>query len=156
MATADLVDEHPDDTRVCELPFGQYGGLAAFAGVIATIRCHEDNAILKQRVAEPGAGMVLVVDGGGSLRVALLGDMLAGLAVDNGWAGLVIYGAVRDVAALRHLEVGIRALGTSPRRRGKTGVGETDVPVEFGGITFRPGAMVYSDDDGIVVLDSQR
>ena len=110
--------------------------------------------MLKARVAEPGEGRVLVVDGGGSLRVALLGDMVAGLAAANGWAGLVIHGCVRDVAVLRHLPIGIKALGSNPRPSGKAGAGEIDVPVEFGGITFRPGAMLTSDDDGIVVLDA--
>ena len=106
-------------------------------------------------MTEPGDGRVLVVDGGGSLRVALLGDMVAGLAAASGWAGLVVHGGVRDVAVLRHLPLGIKALGSSPRPSGKTGVGETDVPVEFGGVTFRPGAMLYSDDDGIAVLDAE-
>ena len=110
--------------------------------------------MLKARVAEPGEGRVLVVDGGGSLRVALLGDMVAGLAAASGWAGLVIHGCVRDVAVLRHLPIGIKALGSNPRPSGKAGAGEIDVPVEFGGITFRPGAMLTSDDDGIVVLES--
>jgi len=152
-STADLLDEHPLDALVCQLAFRQFGGVASFDGVIATVRCHEDNVLLKQRAAEPGSGRVLVVDGAGSLRVALLGDMIAGLAADNGWAGLVVHGGVRDVAALRQLAVGIKALGSNPRPSAKTGVGEIDVPVEFGGVTFNPGATLYSDDDGIVVLD---
>ena len=110
--------------------------------------------LLKQRVSEPGLGRVLVVDGGGSLRVALLGDMVAGLAAANGWAGLVINGCVRDVAVLRHLPIGIKALASNPRPSGKAGAGEIDVPVEIGGITIRPGAQLASDDDGIVVLDA--
>jgi regulator of ribonuclease activity A len=152
-STADLLDEHPLDYLVCELAFRQFGGVASFEGVIATVRCYEDNVLLKQRVAEPGSGRVLVVDGAGSLRVALLGDMIAGLAADNGWAGLVVHGGVRDVAALRRLEVGIKALGSNPRPSAKTGVGEIDVPVEFGGVIFHPGSTLYSDDDGIIVLD---
>jgi len=153
LSTADLLDEHPADALVCQLAFRQFGGVSSFAGVISTVRCHEDNVLLKQRLAEPGTGRVLVVDGAGSLRVALLGDMVAGLAADNDWAGLVVHGCVRDVAALRQLEVGIKALGSNPRASGKAGLGEIDVPVEFGGVTFHPGAMLHSDDDGIVVLD---
>jgi regulator of ribonuclease activity A len=97
---------------------------------------------------------VLVVDGGGSLHTALMGDLIAGLGVTNGWAGVIIHGAVRDVAALRTLELGIKALGSNPRKSGKTGAGERDVPVSFGGITVRPGDRVTSDDDGIVVHPS--
>lgn len=100
----------------------------------------------------PGHGRVLVVDGGGSVHCALMGDVIAGLAVDNGWAGVVINGAVRDVAALRTLDLGVKALGSNPRKSTKTGAGERDVPVTFGGCTFTPGAELHSDDDGIVVL----
>jgi len=153
--TSDILDEHPEDALVCQLAFRQFGGLAAFAGAIVTVRCHEDNVLLKERLSEPGEGRVLVIDGGGSLRVALLGDMIAGLAAANGWVGLVVHGGVRDVAVLRHLPVGIKALGSNPRPSGKTGAGEIDVPVEFGGVTFRPGATLVSDDDGIVVLDQR-
>ena len=152
-STADILDAHPVEARVCELVFHQFGGVASFAGPISTVLCHEDNVVLKRHLGEPGEGRVLVVDGGGSLRVALLGDMVAGLAAENGWAGLVLNAGVRDVAALRLLHVGIKALGTNPRPSGKAGVGEFDVPVEFGGVTFRPGAMLYSDDDGVVVVD---
>jgi regulator of ribonuclease activity A len=103
-------------------------------------------------VAEPGEGRVLVIDGGGSLRVALLGDMVAGLAAANGWVGIVVNGCVRDAAVLRHLPLGIKALGTCPRPSGKEGAGELDVPVEIGGITIHPGARLVSDDDGLIVL----
>jgi regulator of ribonuclease activity A len=150
-ATADLLDEHPD-AAVCALAFRQFGGVASFNGEIATVQCFEDNVLVKQRVSEPGVGRVLVVDGGGSLRVALVGDNVAGLARENGWAGLLIHGCVRDSAALRELAIGIKALGTHPKASGKTGAGEVDVPVTFGGVTFRPGARVASDDDGIVIV----
>ena len=126
----------------------------AFQGPISTVRCFEDNVVLKQRLSEPGDGRVLVVDGGGSLRVALMGDMVAGLAVQNGWAGVVLNGCVRDSAALADLEVGIAALGTNPRPSGKTGAGEVDVPVTFGGVAFVPGALLACDQDGIVVVGS--
>jgi regulator of ribonuclease activity A len=153
-ATADLLDDYGDGAAVCEIEFRQFGGVRNFAGEISTVRCHEDNVLVKQRVSEPGHGRVLVVDGEGSLRVALVGDMVAGLARDNGWAGLLIYGAVRDVASLAGLELGVKALGTNPRPSGKTGAGEIDAPVTFGGVTFRPGAILYSDEDGVVVVDS--
>jgi regulator of ribonuclease activity A len=150
-STADLLDEHPD-AAVCTLAFRQFGGVASFEGEIATVRCFEDNVLVKQRVAEPGAGRVLVIDAGGSLRVALVGDSVAGLARENGWAGLILHGCVRDSAALRDLAIGIKALGTHPKASGKSGDGEIDVPVTFGGVTFTPGARVASDDDGIVTL----
>ena len=150
-STADLLDQHPD-AAVCQLPFRQYGGIASLDGVIATVRCFEDNLLVKQRVAEPGEGRVLVVDGGGSLRIALVGDNVASLARDNGWAGLIIHGCVRDSADLRGLAIGIKALGTHPKPSAKNGDGENDVPVTFGGVTFEPGARVASDDDGIVLF----
>ncbi len=154
-STADILDEHPDRAQVCTQTFRQFGGARAFEGPTTTVRCHEDNVLVKQLVAEPGGGRVLVVDGGGSLRVALLGDNVAGLARTNGWAGILVHGCVRDAAALAELDLGIKALGACPRPSGKRGEGEgeVDVPVTFGDVTFVPGAMLYSDDDGIVVLD---
>ena len=116
------------------------------------MRCLEDNVLVKQRVSEPGEGRVLVVDGGGSLRCALVGDNVAGLALANGWAGLVLNACVRDVAALAELPIGIKALGTNPRPSSKTGEGEIDVTVSFGGAEFRPGDVLWSDEDGVVVL----
>lgn len=151
-STSDLWDEHRDRAIVCELQLRQFGGVRAFSGTIATVRCLEDNVLLKQRVAEQGDGRVLVVDGGGSFRCALAGDNVAGLALENGWAGLVINGCVRDVVALGRLALGVKALGSNPRPSGKDGGGEVDVPVTFGGATFTPGTTLYSDDDGIVVV----
>ena len=150
--TADLVDEIGPDVRSCDLQFGQYGGRSQFAGPIATVRCFQDNALLKSVLSEPGDGGVLVIDGDGSLHSALVGDLIAGLGVENGWVGLIINGAVRDVATLRKLELGIKALGTNPRKSTKTGDGQRDVAVEFGGVVFVPGEIAYSDDDGIVVV----
>jgi regulator of ribonuclease activity A len=138
--------------RSCDLQFTQYGGRSQFAGPITTLRSFEDNALLKSVLSEPGNGGVLVVDGGGSLHSALVGDVIAGLGVDNGWAGLIINGAVRDAATLRTLDIGIKALGTNPRKSTKTGDGQRDVAVEFGGVVFGPGEIAYSDDDGIVVV----
>ena len=151
-ATADLLDAHGDDAAVCETPMRQFGGVRAFAGEIATVRCFEDNVLVKQRAGEPGSGRVLVVDGGGSMRCALLGDSIAGLALANGWAGVVINGCVRDAAALAALALGVTAIGTHPRPSGKSGEGDLDMPVTFGGVTFSPGALVASDDDGLVVI----
>jgi regulator of ribonuclease activity A len=151
-ATPDLFDAHPDEAVTCETQFRQFGGVRSFAGAIATVRCHEDNVLVREAVSEPGDGRVLVVDGGGSLRCALVGDRVAGLAAANGWAGLVIHGCVRDTPKLSGLAIGIKALGTNPRPSGKTGAGERDVPVTIGGATFAPGATLSSDDDGIVLL----
>lgn len=150
-ATADLYDERGDDLDSCDLQLRQYGGRRAFSGRIVTVRCHQDNALLKSVLSEPGEGRVLVVDGGGSVHTALMGDVIAGIAVANGWSGVVINGAVRDVAALRELDLGVKALGSNPRTSAKTGAGERDVPVSFGGVTFHPGAELFSDDDGILV-----
>ncbi len=115
------------------------------------MKTFEDNALIKQVLSTPGDGAVLVVDGSGSLRCALVGDGIAGLGQQNGWAGLVIWGAVRDTAALARLDLGLKALGSNPWKSGKTGAGLADVPVSFGGLTFRPGDWLYSDEDGIVV-----
>ncbi len=153
MTTSDLFDENPG-AQSCETQLRQFGGLRTFSGVVSTVRCLEDNVLLKQRLSQPGEGRVLVVDGGGSYRCALLGDSIGGLAVGSGWAGIVIHGCVRDVAALAGLPIGIKALGTNPRPSGKLGDGEVDVPVSFGGAEFRPGAVLHADDDGVIVLPS--
>ncbi len=150
-STADLLDAHPD-AAVCDLPLRQFGGVDSFEGAIATVRCFEDNVLLRQLVSGPGDGRVLVVDGGGSLRVALVGDNIASLALGNGWAGIVLNACVRDSATLRTLALGIKALGTHPKPSAKNGDGEVDVPVTFGGVTFTPGARLVSDDDGVVVI----
>jgi regulator of ribonuclease activity A len=150
--TADLVDDIGADVRSCDLQFRQLGGRTEFAGRISTVRCFEDNALLKAVLSEPGDGGVLVIDGAGSLHTALVGDVIAELARSNGWAGLIVHGAVRDAATLRTLDIGVKALGTNPRKSTKTGTGERDVAVELGGILFLPGEIAYSDDDGIVVV----
>jgi regulator of ribonuclease activity A len=150
--TADLVDDIGPDVRSCDVQFRQFGARTQFAGPITTVRCLEDNGLLKSVLSTPGDAGVLVIDGAGSLHTALVGDLIAELAHSNGWAGLVIHGAVRDAAALRGIDLGIKALGTNPRKSSKTGAGERDVTVSFGGVTFVPGDMAYSDDDGIVVV----
>lgn len=149
--TADLIDEHGDTLRSCATQFRGYGGRAFFAGPIRTVKCHEDNGLVKQVLNSPGEGAVLVVDGGGSLRSALMGDLIAEAAVTNGWSGVVINGAVRDTAALGGLDLGVKALGSNPRKSLKDAAGRLDVPVSFGEVTFVPGEWLYSDHDGIVV-----
>lgn len=150
--TADLVDTHGPALRVCDTQFRQFGGSRAFAGPVRTVSCHEDNGLLRDLLHAPGSGAVLVVDGAGSVHAALVGDMIAGAAVANGWTGLVLHGAVRDSVALSELDLGIKALGTNPRTSGKTGAGDVDVPVTFGGVTFYPGDILHADDDGVVLL----
>lgn len=150
-ATADLVDEIGPDVRSCDLQLRQFGGRESFAGPISTVRCFQDNALLKSVLSEPGNGGVLVIDGDASVHTALVGDLIAELGRSNGWAGVIVHGAVRDASTLRTLDIGIKALGTNPRKSTKTGAGERDIEVSFGGVTFVPGEIAYSDDDGIVV-----
>jgi regulator of ribonuclease activity A len=154
MSTADLVDLHGEALQSIPLQLRSFGKHRRFAGRAVTVKCFEDNALLKSTLADwpAAAGAVLVVDGGGSLRTALVGDVIAGIAVDRGWAGLVINGAVRDSVALNGLEIGIKALGTNPRKSSKTGAGQADQPIEIGGVLVNPGRTVVSDEDGIVVL----
>ena len=151
-ATADLVDDIYPDVRSCDLQLQNYGATTMFAGPITTVRCFQDNALLKSILGEPGNGGVLVIDGDGSLHTALVGDVIAGLAADSGWAGLIVNGAVRDASTLRTIGIGIKALGTNPRKGTKTGEGDRDVAVTFGGVTFVPGEIAYCDEDGIVVV----
>jgi regulator of ribonuclease activity A len=151
VATADLYDEFAAELASCETQFRTYGGRPCFHGRIRTVRCLGDNALLRQLLSEPGQGQVLVVDGGASLGAALVGDLIAELARGNGWEGIVIHGAVRDTAALGRIDIGLKALGSNPRKSAKTGAGEADVPVSFGGATFVPGHWLYSDEDGIVL-----
>ena len=154
VVTADLINRYGDSLQSCDLQFRQFGGRSRFAGRVRTVRCHQDNVLIRRVLSEPVEGQVLVVDGGGSVHTSLVGDVVAGLAQGNGWAGLVINGAVRDVVALGELDIGVKALGSNPRKSAKAGAGEVDVPVSFGGVRFEPGAHLYSDEDGIVVADA--
>ena len=149
--TADLCDEH-ENVQACACQFRTWGRRRAFSGRIRTLRCHEDIALLRQLVSEPGAGCVLVVDGGGSLNRALFGDTMAANAAKNGWAGVVVNGAARDVAEIDGIDIGLKALGLNPKRGEKKGTGEIDVPVSFGNATFTPGRWLVADEDGVVVL----
>src|SRR3954471_19728523 len=154
-ATSDLYDEHGEALESCDLRLQQFGGVRVFSGAIVTFRSHEENQGLKDLVAEPGGGRVIVVATGGSTRVAMLGDNMAGKAAANGWAGFVVNGAVRDVAALAELPIGVKALGSNPRRSRKDGSGSRDVTVAFGGAVFTPGCVLVSDDDGVVGLPAE-
>lgn len=151
-ATADLVDAHEPVIASCSTQFRSFGGHTRFAGPIRTVRCHRDNALLKSILSTPGDGAVLVVDGGGSLASALVGDVIAGLAVRNGWSGIIVNGVIRDSVAISALPLGLKAQGTNPLKSAKTGAGEADVTVAFGDCTFTPGHWVYADEDGVVVL----
>jgi len=153
MNTCDLCDRHDARVRVLDLPLRDYGGRIAFAGTVSTIKAYEDNSRVREAVAEPGAGRVLVIDGGGSSRRAMLGDQLAALAAANGWAGVVVFGAIRDSAAIGAMALGVKALGTCPRKTEKSGQGQRDVALAFGGVAIRPGDWVCADEDGVVFAD---
>lgn len=154
-ATADLCDAHPS-LRVLDPLFSSYGGRGAFSGPVTTLKVFEDNALVRKTLEGDGGGRVLVVDGGGSKRCALVGGNLGVLAANNGWAGLVVYGCVRDAAELREADVGVRALATHPRKSVKgQHAGAIDVAVTFAGATLTPGDWLYADEDGIVVADEE-
>jgi regulator of ribonuclease activity A len=150
ISTPDLTDAHPDVSAI-ELQLFNYGSITQFCGQVVTIKCHEDNSLVKQCVAEPGAGRVLVVDGGGSLRRALLGDMLAEQAATNGWSGLVINGSVRDVDQIAATAIGVQALGRCAQKTEKLGMGQREVPIAFGGVSISPGDYIYADNNAVIV-----
>lgn len=154
IVTPDICDAHPE-VQILDPVFVNYGGVEAFCGPIRTVKCFEDNSRIKEAVSEPGEGAVLVVDGGGSLRCALLGDMLAEKASNNGWAGVVVYGCVRDVDVLVETELGVQALGAHPRRSEKRGEGQRDIPLTFAGVTLQPGQWLYADNNGILIAESR-
>lgn len=149
--TADLYDERGEELESVAVQFQNLGGHTHFSGQVRTIRCFEDNALVKTVLGTPGEGAVLVVDGQGSLRTALMGDMIAESAVANGWAGVIINGAIRDREALARLPLGIKALGSNPKKSAKTGVGEVDVQLVIDRVRIQPGVMIYADPDGILI-----
>ena len=149
-ATADLSDAFPE-AAVAEPVFKDFGGRPSFHGVVSTVLTFEDNSLVRAALSEPGDGRVLIVDGGASLRCALLGDLLAALGSEHGWAGIIVNGCVRDSAVLAGIDFGVKALATCPRKSVKAGRGERDVPVTFAGVTFVPGEHVYADADGVLV-----
>lgn len=155
LKTADLCDEHSGAAhfQIADSGFLDYGGRRGFSGPISTVRAPEDNSLVRKALEEPGQGRVLVVDGGGSRRCALVGDVLAALAEKNGWAGVVVNGCIRDAEEVGRTAIGVKALGTHPLKSGKRNEGQRDVEVRFAGVTFKPGHYLYADADGIVTSE---
>jgi regulator of ribonuclease activity A len=149
--TTDLCDQFADEVAVCEPIFNDYGGAASFCGPAATIKCFEDNSRVRELTAEPGQGRVLVIDAGGSRRRAVVGDLLAQKALDNGWRGFVVYGCIRDSAAIGRMTIGVKAMAAMPLKTDKRGEGQRDVAVQFAGVIVRPGDWIYADEDGVIV-----
>ncbi len=149
--TPDLCDAFPDLVQAVDPIFKNYGGRQSFGGEIITVKCFEDNSKVKELVATDGTGKVMVVDAGGSMRRACLGDMLAEKAVQNGWQGIVIYGCIRDVDIIAKTLLGVQALGAHPIKTDKRGIGDINIPVTFGGVTFIPGNFIYADNNGVIV-----
>ena len=154
-STPDLCDDYPELVRVLDPIFSNFGGRERFSGPLVTVKCFDDNSVVKELVGTPGEGRILVVDAGGSMRRACLGDMLAEQASVNGWAGLIIYGCIRDVDEIMATDIGVQALGTHPMKTDKKGIGELGISVTFAGVTFSLGDYVYADNNGIIV-SSQR
>ena len=154
LRTADLCDAHEDKVRVVEPMFSSFGGRSSFFGRIATVKLFEDNSLVRKVLETPGDERVLVIDGGGSLRRALVGDQLAVLGAENRWAGIVVYGCIRDSHAIATMDIGVLAVDTHPMKTVKKNVGEANVPVSFGGVTFAPGEWLYADEDGVIVSTS--
>ncbi len=157
--TPDLLDDNEDkarsgSVRVVTPMFKRYGGRSAFSGRIVTLKLFEDNSLVREAFGENGQGKVLVIDGGGSLRCALVGDQLALLAHRNGWEGVIVYGCIRDSVDINGIDLGVRALDTHPLKSVKKGAGDREIAVTFGGVTFRPGEWIYADEDGIVVSEA--
>ena len=148
--TPDLCDAYPELVQVVEPMFSNFGGRDSFGGEIVTLKCFEDNSLVREQSEQNGKGKVLVVDGGGSLRNALIGDMIAENAVKNGWEGVIIYGACRDVDALAQLDIGVVTLGCVPIKSVRRDEGQLNIDIEFGGVIFRPGEYVYADNNGII------
>ncbi|CAG0972317.1 3-hexulose-6-phosphate synthase [Rhodocyclaceae bacterium] len=149
--TTDLSDANEGKTRAVAPMFRSYGGRPAFHGPVATLKLFEDNGLVRKTLEQPGNERVLVIDGGGSLRCALIGDQLAALAVKNGWNGIVVYGCIRDSRAIGAMDIGVLALATHPQKTVKKNQGEADIPVTFGGVTFNAGEWLYADEDGVIV-----
>lgn len=149
--TPDLCDKYEGEVDALELQFLHFGSVKSFFGQVVTVKCFEDNSKVKELLNEPGVGKVLVVDGSGSMRRALLGDMLAEAAIENGWCGVVIIGCIRDVQVINQLPIGVKALGTHPMKTEKLGVGEIDVELSVGNQTIRPGQYLYADENGVIL-----
>lgn len=154
-ATADLCDKHIDKLQVAEPIFIDFGAQACFEGEIHTLKVFEDNSLVRSALEKDGTGKVLVVDGGGSFRCALVGDNLVALAIENKWRGLVVYGCIRDSKVISEMEIGVKALNTIPTKSIKRNEGQENIDVRFAGVDFKPGAYLYADEDGIVVSEFQ-
>jgi regulator of ribonuclease activity A len=152
-ATADLYDEFEEKLQIATPMFNDYGGNLKFSGPASTVRVFEDNSLVRTALEEPGEGRVLVVDGGASLKCALLGDMLAELGKDNDWAGIIVYGCIRDSAVIANIGIGVKALNSNPRKSVKKGIGERDVSVSFADVIISPGDYIYADEDGFVISE---
>jgi regulator of ribonuclease activity A len=151
--TADLSDAHPQ-SQVADPLFRDFGGINKFHGLVLTLKVFEDNALVRTVLEEPGAGRVLVIDGGGSMRCALVGGNLAQLGAEHGWSGLVVFGCIRDSEEIRGIPIGLKALGTHPRKSEKgLHTGHRDRPVTFAGVTFKTSQWLYADADGILISD---
>ena len=150
-ATSDVFDQRPDDFQSVSVQLQSFGGHTRFQGAIRTISCLEDNGLVKSVLNTPGNGDVLVIDGRMSLRSALMGDMIGASAVEQGWSGVVIFGAIRDRAELAKLQLGVKALGSNPRKSSKSGEGVLDSILVIDDVTFRPGALIICDEDGVLV-----
>ena len=150
-ATADLYDEYEEKLQIASPMFNDYGGNLKFCGPVSTVRVFEDNSLVRAALEEPGEGRVLVIDGGASLKCALLGDMLVELGKENDWAGIIVYGCIRDSAVIANIAIGVKALNTNPRKSVKKGTGERDVSVNFAVVIISPGDYIYADEDGIVI-----
>lgn len=153
--TPDLYDKFPNKVHLLSLPLQNFGGRDAFWGQIVTVRCYHDNSKVKEMLSQPGKGKVLVVDGHGCCQQALMGDQIAISAIENGWQGVVIFGAVRDVAAMSQMDLGIKALGTSPVKTEKRGAGEVNVSLTLNNQMVQPGDYLYADWNGILLSDQK-
>ena len=149
--TADLCDEHSDSLKIAQPLFNDYGKVISFGGAISTVKCFEDNSLVRGQLEQPGNGRVLVVDGGGSTRCAMVGDILAQMGSDNGWSGIIVYGCIRDSGVIATIDLGVKAIGTLPLKSVKKGEGEVDVTVHFADVDFIPGQYAYADEDGIIL-----
>ena len=154
-ATADLYDDHGENLRVMAPMFRDYGGNKIFEGEVLTLKAFEDNTLVRATLETAGDDRVLVVDGGGSMRCAMVGDQLAELGVKNNWSGIVVYGCIRDVGPISELAIGVKALGSNPRKSVKKGAGETELPLRFAEVEIKTGDYLYADLDGIVLADSK-
>lgn len=153
--TADLCDDHSDTLQIAQPLFRDFGANISFSGVISTVKCFEDNSCVRSQLETPGENRVLVVDGGGSTRCAMVGDVLAQMGADNGWSGIIVYGCIRDSGVIASIDIGVKALATMPLKSVKKGVGEVDVNLHFADVDFLPGQYVYADEDGIIIAPAK-